>query len=457
MVDPLSTRDLIKRLGTFLADLTSDRAAARIHADIAERLRETWQEPDPQLSGIYLDDKDFSSVWTAIRNGASLPINSWDTVVLPVIVYYSRKESLKPNLQTAIHLWGQARSSLSNVLEGPSEPIVPVYEVMAEQTLDTLALPPSVPIPPERATTPRARRSGRRWLVAAVASVLVALAAVAVVLYDNATKEPYAGTLPRNVTTGYPTSSPDTSPSPSLEPSESPTPEPSMPPVQATSMAPGVVAPSSPRSLASIGKTHNTAKLGWQPPASAGTGGLSHYRIFKGAAEIGTAMSASFTVTGLTPKTTYVFSVLAVNHAGASSQPSNAVSVTTDAPSAPPGPQPTVATSPASPISYGLGFSVVGENWPCTAPAQVEVYLDGAWIAVVNTDTKGHFEAQIDVIDDLPNSKVAIVDPQRPGEYLILKPNMPTPLKAILRSHSQCSSTAVATGSVTFFQMAMQQ
>jgi hypothetical protein len=456
VVDPLSTRDLIRRLGTFLADLTKDRPAARIHADIIARLRETQQDPDPQLSGIYFDDKDFTSVWTAIRNGASLPVSSWDTVVLPVIVYYSTKDTLKPNLETAIHLWGQARTSLSNVLEAaPAQsPIVPVYEVVEEQTLDTLGLPLTAPLPPERPIRPRGRRARarRRWLVAALVSVLAVLGAVGVVLYDNANKEPYAGTLPRNETTAYPTAEPSTSLSPSAEPSPtaSPTPDPSLLPTTPPTPPPGVVAPTPPRGLVATGKSQTTASLGWQPPSDAGTRGLSHYRVFKGGAEIGTAMGNSFTATGLTPKTTYAFSVLAVNRAGASSSPSNPVSVTTDAPPTTPPPAPTLGTAPGSPIPYGTAFSVVGNNWPCSAPAKVEVYLDDALIAMPATNSMGQFSISIEVIWDIPNAMVHVVDPERPDDYVILSRGTPMPLKAVLRSHPQCTSTAVQHGSVTF-------
>ncbi|MBM9510455.1 galactose-binding domain-containing protein, partial [Actinacidiphila acididurans] len=49
--------------------------------------------------------------------------------------------------------------------------------------------------------------------------------------------------------------------------------------------------------------------------------------------QVGTATGTSFTVTGLTASTAYTFDVVAADAAGNISQPSNQVSVTTDAPS----------------------------------------------------------------------------------------------------------------------------
>ncbi len=442
MVDPLSTRDLIKKLGSFLADLTVDRPPARIHAEILDRLRENWQEPDPQLARIYFDEKDFSSVWTAVRNGASLPLNSWDTVVLPVIVYYSSKEMLKPNLQTAIHLWGQARTALSNVLEaGEPEPIVPVYTAAPEPTLDTLALPSPRPIRPEPPVAPPRRAPGRRrrLLAAGLVSLLAALGAVAVVVYDNSKREPIAGTLPRPVPTEAP-------PSETGEPSASPSAEPSasalVPTISPSPMAPGVVGPAAPHSLTALGRSQTTVKIGWQPPANTGTGGLSHYRIFNGTAEVGSVAGTFFTATGLSPKTAYIFSVMAVNRAGASSPASGGLTVTTLAPA-------TIGTDPGSPISYGTAFRVFGSGWPCTEPAQVRVTLRGMPIAKPLTDSAGNFSVDIEIVADLPAWKIPVIDA---GEevYIVLERDRPETIEVKLVSHPQCAATALAFANVTF-------
>jgi hypothetical protein len=279
-------------------------------------------------------------------------------------------------------------------------------------------------------------------------SVLVVLAAVGVVLYGNATKEPYVGTLPRTITTGQPSAQPSTSTSPTESPIASPTADPSMLPMTPSPLPPGVVAPTAPRALASTGKTQTTATLSWQPPANAGTGGLSRYRVFKGMAEIGTALGTSFTATGLTPKTTYGFSVLAVNHAGASSPPSNSVAVTTDPTPPPTPPDAKVWVDPGSEVSYGLAFSIVGGSWPCTASAQIDIYMANMLIAKASTDANGRFEVWPEVITEPTHAKIPVLGPS--GDYLVLQRDKPETVRAVLTSQPQCSATAVRTTTVTF-------
>ncbi|MBM9505389.1 discoidin domain-containing protein [Actinacidiphila acididurans] len=93
--------------------------------------------------------------------------------------------------------------------------------------------------------------------------------------------------------------------------------------------------PSAPGSLQVTGHTDTTVALAWT--ASTDNTGVTGYRVLRvsgsTSTQVGTATGTSFTVTGLTASTAYTFDVVAADAAGNLSQPSNQVSVTTDAPS----------------------------------------------------------------------------------------------------------------------------
>lgn len=431
MVDPLSARDQVKRLGTFLADLTMDRAPARIHANILERLEQTMADPDLQLTGVYLEEKDFSSVWTAIRTGASMPASSWDTVILPVIACHSSDDALKGNLQLAIHLWGQARTALSTVDDPALRAIVPVYEVIPEDTIETLDLPASPPIVAEPPITlpPMRRTSGRRWWIAVSVTLAALLIPVAVILTD---RQPSGGLadLPTRPNPSLPfRPSPDTSPS--GDPA-TPTPAPT-----GSAMMP----PTAPRDLAATRTTQTTVTLTWQVPTDLGNG-LAHYRIFRGAAEAGVVKGHTHTVTGLTPNTAYAFTVKAYDNMGLASPASNSAPVTTRA--LPPSFK--LAVKPDSPIQYGTQFTVSGAGWSCSSPARVEIYLDGSLVARPTTDGGGSFSASMEVVMDLPSAKVPILDT---SDYVTLKHGQMT-IKVIQPDQPQCTPMDPQHVSVTF-------
>ncbi|VXB43664.1 Secretion protein [Flavobacterium sp. 9AF] len=86
-------------------------------------------------------------------------------------------------------------------------------------------------------------------------------------------------------------------------------------------------APSSPTNLTASGTTQTTTNLSWT--ASTDNVGVTGYNVYQGSTQIGTATTASFNATGLTPSTTYSFSVKAKDAAGNISASSNVVSVTT--------------------------------------------------------------------------------------------------------------------------------
>lgn len=82
--------------------------------------------------------------------------------------------------------------------------------------------------------------------------------------------------------------------------------------VGSTPMANGAL-PGSPGLTGSIDKT--TASLSWSPPLSSGSAAIQSYNIYQNGVKIASTNSAttSYTVSGLNPYSSYVFSVSAVN------------------------------------------------------------------------------------------------------------------------------------------------
>ncbi|WP_019072676.1 galactose-binding domain-containing protein [Streptomyces hokutonensis] len=93
--------------------------------------------------------------------------------------------------------------------------------------------------------------------------------------------------------------------------------------------------PAAPAGLTVTGHTSNSVSLSWN--TSTDNVGVTGYRILQvsgsTSTQVGTTGSTSFTVTGLGASTAYTFDVVALDAAGNVSQPSNQVTVTTDAPS----------------------------------------------------------------------------------------------------------------------------
>ncbi len=96
--------------------------------------------------------------------------------------------------------------------------------------------------------------------------------------------------------------------------------------VNAGSGTPDTVAPTAP-TLAASGTTATTTNLSWS--GATDNVAVTGYDVYQGASLIGSTASATYTVTGLTPSTTYSFSVKAKDAAGNASVSSNTVSVTT--------------------------------------------------------------------------------------------------------------------------------
>lgn len=88
-------------------------------------------------------------------------------------------------------------------------------------------------------------------------------------------------------------------------------------------------APSAPGGLRSTGKSSTSVSLAWN--ASTDNVGVTGYDVFRGSTQVLSGVSGtSATVGGLSPSTSYTFTVKARDAAGNVSSASNAVSVTTD-------------------------------------------------------------------------------------------------------------------------------
>src|SRR5262245_12377817 len=88
--------------------------------------------------------------------------------------------------------------------------------------------------------------------------------------------------------------------------------------------------PSAPTNLAVASKTSTSVSLTWT--ASTDNFGVTGYRIFDGATQVGTSATTSFTATGLAPSSPHTYTARAVDAAMNVSDPSNSVTVTTDPP-----------------------------------------------------------------------------------------------------------------------------
>ncbi|GHD23824.1 carbohydrate binding domain-containing protein [Streptomyces galbus] len=88
-------------------------------------------------------------------------------------------------------------------------------------------------------------------------------------------------------------------------------------------------APTAPTGLTSTGKTSSSVSLSWG--AASDNVGVTAYDVYSGSSQVLSVSGTSATVSGLSPSTSYTFSVKARDAAGNASPASNSVTVTTNA------------------------------------------------------------------------------------------------------------------------------
>ncbi len=116
--------------------------------------------------------------------------------------------------------------------------------------------------------------------------------------------------------------------------------------------------PTAPLNVTVASKTHNSVSLSWT--SSTDNVGVVGYEVFRNGVSIGTSATASLVDTGLTPGTTYIYSIKANDGSGNASIASALLTVSTNA----------VSTSNSITVYYKRGFAKpyihyrpVGGNW----------------------------------------------------------------------------------------------
>jgi chitodextrinase len=116
------------------------------------------------------------------------------------------------------------------------------------------------------------------------------------------------------------------------------------------------LAPATPDSLEASNISSSDLVLNWAPATD--NVGVDHYIVFRNGANVGTVGITSFTDTGLTPLTTYSYTVCAFDAAGNQSSASIAYSVTTLAP-----PDTTPPAVPANLLASNVGTAGLTLTW----------------------------------------------------------------------------------------------
>ncbi|MFC5528204.1 fibronectin type III domain-containing protein [Cohnella yongneupensis] len=133
-------------------------------------------------------------------------------------------------------------------------------------------------------------------------------------------------------------------------------------------------APSAPANLSSPSKTSSSVNLSWS--SSTDNVGVTGYDVYNGSTLAGTTAGTTFSVNGLSPSTTYSFTVKAKDAAGNASAASSALSVTTNAAADTTAPSvPTGLTSPSkTSTSVNLSWTASTDNVGVTG---YEIYSGG--------------------------------------------------------------------------------
>ncbi len=142
-------------------------------------------------------------------------------------------------------------------------------------------------------------------------------------------------------------------------------------------------APSTPTGLTSPSKTTTSISLSWGASTDAGGSGLAGYNIYRNGSATPTGQSTGtiFTDTGLTPNTTYTYTVRARDGAGNLSANSNQISVTTNQSGST---DTTAPTTPGTLSSPSRTANSIGLSWGASTDtggsglAGYNVYRNGA-------------------------------------------------------------------------------
>ncbi len=151
--------------------------------------------------------------------------------------------------------------------------------------------------------------------------------------------------------------------------------------------APDTTAPSVPRGVAAEARSDTRIDVNWDP--STDDGAVDGYRLFRDGRQIADLARTDFSDTGLTPATTYGYTVAAYDTVGNVSAESEPATATTDAP--PPPPDTTPPTVPGSVTATAVSSAEIDVAWDAATDdgevAGYVVYREGSEVAdVVGTD-----------------------------------------------------------------------
>ena len=141
-------------------------------------------------------------------------------------------------------------------------------------------------------------------------------------------------------------------------------------------------APSTPSALTAVGVTDSEINLSWT--ASTDNIAVASYDVYCGGSLIGSSVSPSFLVTGLTANTEYSLTVRACDAAGNTSALSDALIVATSVEKSPPTVPTGITVSNLTPNSFTLTWTASTDN---VGVAFYDVYRDGTLIGSPNAST----------------------------------------------------------------------
>src|SRR6059058_2343390 len=141
---------------------------------------------------------------------------------------------------------------------------------------------------------------------------------------------------------------------------------------------PDTTPPSVPTGLRATAVSSSQINLSWA--ASSDNVGVSGYRVFRNGAQIATTSATSFPNTGLSPSTTYSYTVAAFDAAGNLSAQSSSASATTPAP-----PDTTPPSVPTGLTASAVSSSQINLSWTASSDnvgvSGYRVYRNGTQIA----------------------------------------------------------------------------
>lgn len=146
----------------------------------------------------------------------------------------------------------------------------------------------------------------------------------------------------------------------------------------ANTTTPDTQAPTVPAGLNSTGKTGSTVSLSWT--AATDNIGVTGYRIYRGGVQVGTSATTTYTDSGLSDLTAYLYTVSAFDAAGNASAQSTSLSVTTL--DGTPPTAPSLSSSAHTYTSITLNWTASTDNIGVTGYA---LYEDGGTTPITTT------------------------------------------------------------------------